>query len=104
MTGDAPAGGAAVRSHRAALLREWPALVVGAGVAVGLAAELVGPGFRTGALVIAASVVLAAWLRALLPSDAAGVLAVRRRAVDVMTLAVLGLGLTALALLVPPGG
>lgn len=84
------------------LARQWPILVVLSGVLAGLAVASLLDAFRGGTLLIAGSVVLAAWLRALLPADRPGVLVVRSRAVDVVTLVVLGVAITVLALVVPP--
>ncbi len=79
---------------------QWPLALVMLGMAVGLGIVAVGP-FRAGSLVVAASVVFAAFLRAFLPGDTAGMLAVRSRTVDVVTLALLGVSLTVMAFLVP---
>ena len=84
------------------LSRQWPVLVVLAGVNAGLALVVLLEGFRVGSLVAGASVVLGAWLRALLPRERLGVLVVRSRRFDVGLLALLGLGITVLALVVPP--
>ncbi len=81
--------------------REWPITVVLLAVASGLAVVAAGH-FRRGTILLAASVVFAAWLRTVLPDARGGLLKVRGKRVDVVTLAVLGLGLTTLALLVPP--
>ncbi len=83
------------------LQRQWPFILVAAGVVAGLVVVLVFDRFRRGTVLLATSVVLGAWLRALLPTDRVGVLAVRGRVFDVVTLLVLGVGLTVLALLVP---
>ena len=93
-------GNRAARAVSAWLHREWPITVVLTGVAIGLlVAALVE--FRSGTVLLAASVVFAAWLRLMLPEDRVGVLAVRRRFVDLIVLAGLGLVLTVLALVVP---
>jgi hypothetical protein len=90
-------------AHAAALLRrQWPFVLVCAGVAGGLCVAFFLDRFRRGALVMAASLLLGAWLRGLLPPSRVGLLAVRRRFVDVTTLAVLGVGLALVALVVPP--
>ncbi|NQW31159.1 MAG: DUF3017 domain-containing protein [Actinomycetales bacterium] len=57
--------------------------------------------FRRGSLVLAVSVVLAAFLRLFLPENQAGMLAVRSKSVDVAILAVLGMGSAIFALWVP---
>jgi hypothetical protein len=83
------------------LQREWPFIVVAAGIVLGLVVVVALDRFRRGTLLLAASVVLGAWLRALLPTERVGVLAVRGRLFDVVTLLVLGGALTVLALVVP---
>jgi hypothetical protein len=83
------------------LQREWPFIVVAAGITLGLVVVVLFDRFRRGTLLLAVSVVLGAWLRALLPTERVGVLAVRGRLFDVVTLLVLGGGLTVLALVVP---
>ena len=94
---------AAMPSHPASVLRrQWPFLTVCAGVAAGLAVAVFLDRFRRGALVMAAALLLGAWLRVLLPPDRVGLLHVRRRSVDVATLVALGLGLAVVALVVPP--
>jgi hypothetical protein len=91
-----------MRTARGVLARQWPFLLVCAGVAAGLAVVVGLDRFRRGTLVVAAAVLLGAWLRALLPSDRVGLLRVRGRMVDVATLLVLGIGLSVVALVVPP--
>ena len=88
-------------------LGEWPFVAV---VAIGLVglfvvAEL--DRFRRGSVVFAAAFALAATLRLVLPSRAAGLLAVRSRGFDVVAYAALAVGIAALAILVQtevPGG
>jgi hypothetical protein len=80
---------------------QWPLALVLLGVAVGLAVVTVGP-FRAGSVIIGGAVVFGAFLRALLPPATAGLLVVRRRTTDVVTLGSLGLALTVVAFLVPP--
>ncbi|HYN74818.1 MAG TPA: DUF3017 domain-containing protein [Candidatus Limnocylindria bacterium] len=82
------------------LRREWPLALVLTGVALGLVTAASGR-FRSGAVLLAASVVFGAWLRVVLPTDRVGLLQVRGRATDIATLAALGLALTVLALVVP---
>jgi hypothetical protein len=81
---------------------QWPLGLVLVGVACGLVVVAVG-GFRAGSIIVAASLVFAAFLRAFLPRDAAGMLAIRRRGTDVVTMAALGLALAVVAFLVPGG-
>jgi hypothetical protein len=57
--------------------------------------------FRLGAVLLAASVLLAAFLRLLLPDEDAGLLVVRSKRVDVSLLVVMGVALSVLAFWVP---
>ncbi len=57
--------------------------------------------FRRGSVVLSASVLLAAFLRLLLPQDEAGMLAVRSRKVDTVVLGALGIGLAIFTFWVP---
>jgi len=85
------------------LLRaSWPFAVVCAGVLVGLAVVVLLDRFRRGTLVMGASLLLGAWLRVLLPERQVGLLRVRGRAFDTLTLLLFGVGLTVVALVVPP--
>ncbi len=95
-------GGAAGPRSARLLAREWPFLVVCLGVCLGLGVVVGLDRFRRGTLVIAASVILGAWLRALLPAGRSGLLRVRGRAFDVGTMLVLGVSLVVVALAVPP--
>jgi len=71
-----------------------------AGTGVGLA--LVGFGsWRTGLAVIGGSVLLGALGRLVIPDRSSGMLGVRRNAVDVATMALLGAALCTLAVVVP---
>jgi hypothetical protein len=81
--------------------REWPITVVLLVVAVSLVIVANGH-FRRGCVLLAGAVVLAFFLRVLLPSQEAGMLAVRSRRVDVAVLGVLGLAVSVLSLWVPP--
>jgi hypothetical protein len=86
---------------RKVVVAEWPLasvlLVCTAGVLVVLSEH-----FRRGTVLFAGGLVLAAGLRALLPSESAGLLVVRGRLIDVITLTALGLGVLLAALVVPP--
>jgi hypothetical protein len=79
---------------------QWPLGLVLLAVAFGLGVIAVG-GFRAGSIIVAASLVFAAFLRAFLPQGAAGMLAIRRRSTDVVTMAAFGLALAVVAFLVP---
>ena len=83
------------------VLRQWPLLLVLAGVAVAMAFVAVDR-FRVGSVLLAAVVVLAFAMRLVLPTGDAGWLAVRSRTVDSTVLGILGFGLAILALWVPP--
>jgi hypothetical protein len=82
-------------------LREWPIIAVLGALALSLTVVAANH-FRRGTVLLALSVLFAAGLRAMLPAREAGLLAVRSRAADLVVLGGLGLGLLALALLVPP--
>jgi hypothetical protein len=101
VTADDPSEAAGPPPRQGLLAREWPIIVVLLGVLAGLVVVAALDRFRRGSLVIAAFVVLAAWLRAMLPAERAGTLVVRGKALDVATLLTLGVGLTVLALVVP---
>ena len=80
---------------------QWPIAVVLAGVAASLIVVALDR-FRLGSLMLAASLVLAFVLRLVLPSDRAGMLAVRSKRVDLIVLGVLAGALVVFALWVPP--
>ena len=91
-----------VRALRASTWwRQWPITIVLAGVGVALILVAFDY-FRRGAVVLAGSVLLAAFLRLLLPEREAGLLAVRSRRVDVVILGTFGLLLALFAFWVPP--
>jgi hypothetical protein len=83
------------------VLAEWPLIAVLAVCASGVLVVL-SEHFRRGTVLFAGGLVLAAGLRLLLPPAAAGLLAVRSRALDVLMLGALGLGVLLAALVVPP--
>jgi hypothetical protein len=85
-----------------ALRANWPFALVCVGVLVGLGVVMLLDRFRRGTLVMAGAVLLGAWLRVLLPEEQLGLLRVRGRAFDVLTMLALGLGLSVVALVVPP--
>jgi hypothetical protein len=88
------------RRRRGSLLRQWPIAVVLIGVVAALALVALNS-FRLGAVLLAASVLLAAFLRLLLPDEDAGLLVVRSKRVDVSLLVVMGVTLSVLAFWVP---
>ncbi len=78
----------------------WPSLASLFTLLVGLGLVTMGY-FRVGLLVIAGSALLAFVLRFRLSDEAAGLLVVRTRKVDLILLGVLALGLLTLAIWVP---
>lgn len=84
-----------------AVRRQWPLLSVLLGIVVAMSFVAMDR-FRVGSVLLALSVIAAFVLRLVLPGDAAGLLAVRRRSVDLVVLGVLALGLGVLSLWVPP--
>ena len=82
------------------VLGQWPLALVLAGVATGLAIVATGH-WRTGNTLIGLSATLGGLLR-LMPQQRVGLLAVRSRALDTVVLLTIGLGIVALAWLVPP--
>ncbi len=89
-------------SHRRALRpgKEWPLTLVVVGFLAGLAVVATNH-FRRGGVLAGAAVLAGAVLRLVLPTRTAGLLAVRSRALDVLALGLLGVGLVALTLAVP---
>lgn len=81
--------------------RQWPITVVLLGVGIALAL-ITADYFRRGSIVLAGSVLLAGFLRLLLPDREAGLLAVRSRRADVAVLFTLGALLAIFAFWVPP--
>lgn len=79
---------------------QWPLGLVLIGVAVSMVLIAV-DAFRIGAVLLSASVLLAAFLRLLLPDGEAGMLVVRSRRVDVAILISLGIGLSILSFWIP---
>lgn len=83
------------------LVRQGPLILVVGAMTAGLVLVLLDGDHERGTVVFAASICLAAVLRAVLPEGWAGALRVRSRWMDVATLAVLGVGglVAALALI-----
>jgi hypothetical protein len=91
-------------STAARSLRQWPLLLLLAGVAAGLVIAFLGEStWRPGCLVIGASVGAGALVRLVLPSREAGLLQVRSKAFDVTALALGSAAIVALAIAVPGG-
>ncbi len=80
---------------------QWPLALVLIGVATGLVVLAFGD-FKQGALIMGCSVIFSGALRTVLTKDRAGLLAIRSRPIDLLTVYSLGIALTTLALLVPP--
>lgn len=94
-----PEGGGRTASGDApAPARQWPMLVVAAGVLTGLLVTL--GSFRGGTITIGLSLLAGGVLRWALPS--VGMLAVRSRFTDVVTYVLLGFGITMLAMMAQP--
>lgn len=91
-------GGRAAGADAPAPYRQWPLLVVWAGVLTGLLVTLAE--FRTGTIILGLSLVGAAVLRWALSS--VGMLAVRSRFTDITTYTVLGVLITLLAMMAQP--
>ena len=85
-------------------LRQWPLLIVVAGVALGLGIAILGSdSWRLGCLVIGSALGVGAVERIALPRQEAGLLQVRGRAFDVAVLALTGAAIITLAVAVPRG-
>ncbi len=92
-------GGRAAGSDAPAPARQWPILLVIAGTVIGLIVTAAGQ-FRAGCIVVAVALLTGAVLRWAVAN--VGMLAVRSRFTDVITYAVLGLGILLLALMAQP--
>lgn len=90
-----------LRPRRRRWWSQWPIALVLAGVTAALVVVALDR-FRLGSLLLAASLVLAFLLRLVLPSDRAGMLAVRSKPVDLIVLGTLAAALVVFALWVPP--
>ncbi|GDX32749.1 hypothetical protein LBMAG15_16840 [Actinomycetes bacterium] len=97
-------GGGVVRRlpqrRRRLNLRQWPITIVLIGVAIALILVATDH-FRRGSVVLAASVVLATFLRLLLSTEEAGWLVVRSKKTDVLVLGALSIGLAIFCFWVP---
>jgi hypothetical protein len=82
------------------VLGQWPLTIVLAGVAAGLVV-VAASHWRLGSSVMGASISVGGLLR-LLPNRRVGLLAVRNKALDSLVLLSIGIGIVALAWLVPP--
>jgi hypothetical protein len=96
--GDVPEVVAIEPHERRGVLSEWPLALIIGGVALGLV--IIGlHHFRWGNLLIAGSVLAGAFFRLVLPTRRAGLLAVRSRFTDVVTMSAMGGSLMLLALI-----
>ena len=87
---------------RLRLPAETPAAVVLAIAAIGLL-RVATANWREGAVLLGGSLLVAAVLRAVLPLDRAGMLAIRSRVIDVLSYTGLGLAVVLLALTITRG-
>jgi hypothetical protein len=80
---------------------QWPLALV----LLGLASALIVLSFydfRVGSVMLGAAIIFGGALRMVLPHDRAGLLAIRSRPIDLVTMFGLGIALTTVAVLVPP--
>ena len=89
------------QSWFAGLFRQWP-LSVSLSIVVAGLIVVADDHFLRGTVLIGFGVCVALFLRAVLPAERAGVLRVRSRTIDVLTLAFFGFGTVLAALVVPP--
>lgn len=88
-------------SARARSMNQWPLLAVVIGEAIGLVLVWVGH-WRWGAMTMGASLCGGALLRLVLPRRVAGLLQVRGRVFDIVTLVGAGVLMMVLAVVIPP--
>jgi hypothetical protein len=80
---------------------QWPLALVLLAMVVSLVV-LTFYDFRAGSIMLGGSVLFAAAMRTVLPRERAGLLAIRGRSIDLVTMYGLGIALTTVAVLVPP--
>ena len=80
---------------------QWPLALVLLGLVAGLLV-LTFVEFRVGSIMLGVAVIFGAALRTVLSPERAGLLAIRSRPVDLVTMYGLGVALTTVAVLVPP--
>jgi hypothetical protein len=90
----------ALRPRRRRRLAQWPITIVLIGISAALLVVATDH-FRRGSVLLSASVVLAFFLRLLLPEREAGMLAVRSRLIDLAVIGGLGLALSLFTFWVP---
>jgi hypothetical protein len=92
----------APRSLRSRLPVEWPMIVVLAVAVVGLL-RVATAHWREGSVTLGAALLIAAALRAALPPDRAGLLAIRSKVLDILAYSGLGLAVVLLAVTITRG-
>lgn len=80
---------------------QWPLALVLLALALGLVV-LTFYDFRVGSIMLGVAIIFAGALRTVLSPERAGLLAIRSRPVDLVTMYGLGIALTTVAVLVPP--
>lgn len=80
---------------------QWPLALVLLGLLIGLIV-LTFYDFRVGSILLGVAILFGAALRTVLPRERAGLLAIRSRPIDLITMYGLGVALTSVAVLVPP--
>jgi len=79
---------------------QWPLALVLLGLAVGLVV-LSFSDFRVGSIILGVAIIFGGALRLVLPRERAGLLAIRGRPIDLLTMFGLGIALTTVAVLIP---
>ena len=80
---------------------QWPIALVLLGLVIGMVV-LTFYDFRAGSIILGIAVLFGAALRTVLPHERAGLLAIRGRPIDLITMYGLGVALTTVAVVVPP--
>lgn len=80
---------------------QWPLALVLLGLAAGLVV-LSFYEFRVGSVILGVAIIFGGALRLVLPRERVGLLAIRGRPIDLVTMFGLGIALTTVAVLVPP--
>lgn len=80
---------------------QWPLALVLLGLVLGLVV-LSFYDFRVGSIMLGVAIIFGGALRLVLPRDRAGLLAIRGRPIDLLTMFGLGIALTTVAVLIPP--
>lgn len=79
---------------------QWPLALVLLGLVVGLVV-LSFSDFRIGSIILGVAIIFGGALRLVLPRERAGLLAIRGRPIDLLTMFGLGITLTTVAVLIP---